>query len=258
MDKAEFFTQLRKRGSGVFGTSMSQDQVDAINALLAEGAHLSAPHLACVMGNVYHECKMKPLTENLSYSARRLRQVWPSRFKTMERAKSYARNPVRLANEVYGGRLGNHSAGDGYKYRGRGYIQITGRANYAKFGLEDRPEDALLPKDAALIAVIGMERGRFTGKKLADYQRGGAFDFTRSRAIVNGDTRRVGTEVGRYCRAFLAALEISKYKPAQEKPAPQPAPRPKTIPDVARDAAKEPSSISLWAAILGIVFGGKK
>lgn len=69
--------------------------------------------------------------ENLYYSADRLMQVWPSRFKTRAEANLYAKNPEKLANYVYGGRMGNNSEGDGFKFRGRGWIGLTGKDNYA-------------------------------------------------------------------------------------------------------------------------------
>ena len=70
------------------------------------------------------------LEENLSYSAERLCAVWPKRFPNPDRARPYARNPEGLANYVYGGRMGNIDPGDGWRYIGRGLIQITGRSNY--------------------------------------------------------------------------------------------------------------------------------
>lgn len=112
------------------------------------------------LGQVLHESAMlERLVENLSYSAERLLQVWPKRFPTGTDAAIYAHNPEALANKVYGGRLGNTATGDGWRYRGRGLIQVTGRENYRKLGafmglpLEDQPE-LLEDLDNALLASI--------------------------------------------------------------------------------------------------------
>ena len=100
------------------------------------------------------------LTENLNYSAKRLMQVWPSRFPNLSAAAPYANNPKALANKVYGGRLGNSGANDGYTYRGRGFIQLTGKANYIKAGvglgidLVRNPDLASDPIIAAMIAGL--------------------------------------------------------------------------------------------------------
>lgn len=81
---------------------------------------------------ILHESAMlSRLEEGLNYSAERLMQVWPTRFPTLESALPYARNGQVLANKVYSGRMGNVEPGDGFKYRGRGVIMVTGRANYS-------------------------------------------------------------------------------------------------------------------------------
>lgn len=75
------------------------------------------------------------LQENLNYSAEGLNKIFKKYFPTLDSAKPYARNPEKIANKVYGGRMGNgpESSGDGYKFRGRGAIQLTGRDNYTQF-----------------------------------------------------------------------------------------------------------------------------
>ncbi len=89
--------------------------------------------LAHFLAQILHESGALTLQqENLNYSAPRLPVVWPSRFKPRGPldGAAYANNPERLANEVYGGRMGNTQPGDGFKYRGRGLMQLTGRDSY--------------------------------------------------------------------------------------------------------------------------------
>jgi predicted chitinase len=74
------------------------------------------------------------LVESLDYSATRLTQVWPKRFPTPEAAAPYAHNEEKLGEKVYNGRMGNDQSGDGFRYRGRGLLQITGKSAYKKFG----------------------------------------------------------------------------------------------------------------------------
>lgn len=83
-----------------------------------------------------HECGGGTITEeNLNYTAQRMTQVWPRRFPTIAAAAPYARNPRALANKTYGGRMGNRlGTDDGWDFRGRGLIQITGKDGYAEVG----------------------------------------------------------------------------------------------------------------------------
>jgi len=90
--------------------------------------------LAHFFAQLDHESNLKPISENLNYSAKALRRVFFKYFKTLEDAQKYARQPERIANKVYANRMDNGSelSGDGWKYRGRGFIQITGKANYQR------------------------------------------------------------------------------------------------------------------------------
>jgi len=95
------------------------------------------PEFAEFIAQVGHESnQLNTLKENLSYSGRRLMQIWPKRFPTIEYANTFAFQPDKIANKVYANRLGNgdEESGDGFKYRGRGLIQITGRTNYEACG----------------------------------------------------------------------------------------------------------------------------
>lgn len=89
--------------------------------------------VAAYLANLAHEsANLTRWEENLRYSAKRLTQVWPNRFPTIEAAAPFANNPEALANRTYGGRMGNNRPGDGYKYRGRFPLQATGKGMYQK------------------------------------------------------------------------------------------------------------------------------
>ena len=123
--------------------------------------------LAAWLATIAHEsARLTALVENLNYSAMGLAQTWPARYADMAgqptaTALRIARKPEDIANLTYAGRMGNGSAGsgDGWRYRGRGLIQITGRANYAQSGAElgldliNKPELLEQPMYAALSAA---------------------------------------------------------------------------------------------------------
>jgi putative chitinase len=94
--------------------------------------------LAHFLAQAGHESGgFKLVTENLNYGAKGLLSIFKKYFPTPEKAALYERKPEKIANLVYGGRMGNgiEATGDGYRYRGRGYIQLTGKDNYKAFDL---------------------------------------------------------------------------------------------------------------------------
>jgi len=175
IDHTAFFNGYRE----AFGR-MSSDAVAGIELL---GGHMEKdPNItdlrwaAYMLGTVKHECANTwlPITERGSKSY----------FDKYE-----AGTPI-------GKRLGNTEAGDGWKYRGRGYVQITGRANYARMmrelalgpaeNLVEDPEQARRPLIAYRIMSVGMRKGLFTGKKLSDYINDKGCDYKEARRIING------------------------------------------------------------------------
>jgi putative chitinase len=141
---------------------------------------------AAFIGQCAHESNnFKTLEENLNYRPEILMKVWPSRFPDLPTAIKYAHQPQLLANKVYAGRLGNTQENDGWKYHGRGLIQLTGKENYANCGpgigvdLLSDPDLLIDSKYAALSA------GWFWNKKglnaLAD-----ANDYETMTKRING------------------------------------------------------------------------
>lgn len=113
---------------GIFGPNTLRFATRFYNLTRNRAAHF--------FGQTAHETGgFTVFTENLNYSADRLLQIFPRHFPTPQIAQEYARNPERIANRAYANRMGNGSeaSGDGWKYRGRGALQLTGRNNYKLF-----------------------------------------------------------------------------------------------------------------------------
>ncbi|MDX1222684.1 hypothetical protein GOL85_13225 [Sinorhizobium medicae] len=211
MNRSSFFEAAR---SGVFAGKLSQSQVDGLNAILDEAGKRGTPvqHLSYILASAHHETggRFQPIEEYMFYTAKRLTQVWPKRFPSIASAQPYANNPKGLANKVYGGRMGN-ALNEGWTYRGRGLIQITGKDNYAKFGIATVPDKALQMPTSVMILFNGMEKGLFTGKKLSDYITPKKADYTAARAIVNGDMKTNGAKIAATARTFEKALRAAGY-----------------------------------------------
>ena len=187
MNLASFFGVLHKPGRTIFKSGLSQSQVDGLKTLLVATEGLPVTHRAYMLATTYHETAgtMQPIVE------RGARAYF---------AKYEAGTPI-------GRRLGNILPGEGYLYRGRGYVQLTGRDNYIRAGAElgvllaQSPDIALLPDIAARILRHGMQEGWFTGKTLSDYLPG---DYVNARRIINGKDK--ATLIAGHARAFEVAL----------------------------------------------------
>jgi putative chitinase len=114
--------------------------------------------LAHFLGQIVHESNLQPIEENLNYSASGLIRVFRKYFTDLE-AIQFQRQPKKIANRVYANRMGNVAQNDGYHFRGRGFIQITGRENYTKLSNDTDIDfinnpDLLLTEANALLSAL--------------------------------------------------------------------------------------------------------
>jgi putative chitinase len=116
--------------------------------------------IAHFMAQIDHESGLKPIGENLNYSAQGLLNTFGKYFNSAT-AQIYARNPEKIANRVYANRMGNgnEATGEGWKYRGRGFLQITGKSNYFRLANDTdldcfKNPDLLLQEANALISAL--------------------------------------------------------------------------------------------------------
>lgn len=117
--------------------------------------------LSHFFAQIDHESGLKPISENLNYSADGLLKVFRKYFPTRADAIMYARQPEKIANKVYANRMmnGNEASGDGWEYRGRGFIQITGKENYILLSKDTRIDylnnpDLLLTEADSMISAL--------------------------------------------------------------------------------------------------------
>lgn len=173
--------------------------IDAINATF-EKFDISTPERqACFLGQCAHESGgFTALSENLNYSAASLCRVWPKRFPTVTDGQNYERNPQKIANKVYANRMGNgdEESGEGFAYRGRGLIQLTGKSNYEACGeaigvdLVSNPDLVATPEYAALSAGWFWDKNNLN--KFADEN-----DMTGLTKKINGGTHGIEDRVAR-------------------------------------------------------------
>jgi putative chitinase len=152
----------------------------------------------------------KAVNENLNYGAVSLLKVFPKYFPTGEKAETYARKPEKIANLVYGGRMGNgpEASGEGYKFRGRGYIQLTGKDNYSAFD-KVVPENILETPDLVATKYPLLSAAWFwNSRKLNELADKGATDVevTAITKKVNGGTIGLADRI-KHFKEFHALLK---------------------------------------------------
>ena len=198
---------------GVSAEDAEQYVEDLENVLPKYGIADSKLRLAHFFSQVLHESGcMRYDMENLNYSAKALRAVFGKYFKTKREAEAYARQPEKIANRVYAKRMGNGSeaSGDGWKYRGRGLIQLTGKNNYKAFAAwigDDRiidDPDLVAAEYAVQSAVFYWDKNKLN--KIADRD-----DVERLTRRINGGLNGLAhrKELLNKANGLLAMLELS-------------------------------------------------
>lgn len=216
MNRTTFFASIRKNP---FGGSLTSAQVTGIEALLAECEKQGVTdkrQIAYILATPMIETggSFLPIKESLNYSAEALFKKFPNRISSVD-AATYGRTSLHHANQemigniIYGGEwgkknLGNTQPGDGFKYRGRNFPQLTGRRLYEIFGYADNPDAVNTVPVGAAIMVKAMKEGTFTGKKLSDYFNASTEDWVNARRIVNGTDR--AADIAKHAKTFYEAL----------------------------------------------------
>jgi putative chitinase len=139
----------------------AEKYIDALNAAMEEFEINTPERRAMFLAQCCHESgHFRAVSENLNYKAESLTRVFPKYFRDVD-PNDYAKQPEKIANRVYGNRMGNgdEHSGDGYRYRGRGLIQLTGKDNYTHCGkaldkdLHEEPDYLTTPEGAARSAA---------------------------------------------------------------------------------------------------------
>lgn len=185
------------------------DWFDPLNSAAEAYQINTSPRIAAWLGQLLHESgEFKFLEENLSYSAQALLRVFPKYFNA-DQAVVYARRPQAIANRVYGKRMGNgdEASNDGWQYRGRGLIQLTGKDNYRaasaalKYDFLKDPNSLTLPTWAALSAAWFWNAHGCN--VLADKA-----DYTAITKTINGGTHGLDSRIA-YTQRVLALLKAN-------------------------------------------------
>lgn len=183
----------------------------ALMAAMSEAGIADPNEQAAFMGQMHHESGgFTQLEESLYYTPERLQEVWPSRFPDEASTKGFARNPEALGNHVYGGRMGNTEPGDGHRYRGRGFTQLTGRDNYTAasealgIDLVNNPDMAADPEVAAKVSTWYWQNREGLSEAA---QQGDTREVTR---LINGGDNGLADREAQTNR-YLAAAQAGEY-----------------------------------------------
>lgn len=144
--------------------------------------------------------------ENLNYSAEALQMSWPRQFPDPAVAQAYARQPQKIGSRAYASRMGNgdEATGDGYTYRGRGYIQTTGKANYSAFGQFIGEDTVANPELVASKYPLSSAAFFFKSSNLWHVCDEGATDaaVTNVTRVVNGGTNGLADRIARFHKIY--------------------------------------------------------
>ena len=166
------------------------DWVDALNETFSRFNITTNNQKAMFIGQCGHECgNFRILEENLNYKAATLMRLWPRRFPTLEKANEYSGNAKKIANSVYSLRMGNRdeTSGDGYRFRGRGCIQLTGHSNYFHAGKALGVDFVMEPNLVATPKFAALTAGWFWSTHNCNAPAD-ALDYTKVTRIINGGT----------------------------------------------------------------------
>lgn len=247
MDKAAFFAAIRRE---LFDGGLTPLQIYRIETLLDAciAADWPLTFTAYALATAHHE------TANW----RHMKELGGEAYFRRMYDKAGTRPKVAAA-------LGNTEAGDGVKFAGRGYVQLTGRANYVKAGkalgldLLKEPQIVEEPTIAAKVLVWGMSTGAYTGKANRDYLAKSPPDYVNARRIINGTDK--ASLIATYAKEFQAALVGAGYGKARPIAKPVPTPAPVSAPPVLEPTRNDgqftapKSETSLWGRIINRLIG---
>ena len=183
-----------------FSTSKDPEEwVKELNELLPKHDITSLLRVSAFLAQCGHESGgFTVLKENLNYSTTQLLAVWPSRF-TQKIVGQYARKPEKIANKVYADRMGNgtEESGDGWKYRGRGLIQLTGKINYFSFAKAiGMPYDEITPYMETKAGAVESACWYWSNNRINSIvDTGGMRKLTK---IINGGVHGLADRENRY------------------------------------------------------------